>query len=142
MTTLRRCAYRRPTAASLGIDQAEFERGIPGGYEALLHQASAEQGIDGPWGGRSCAGECAFVSGLAQPSFSRSFGSALKESEEIDGEFVIWIRADPKFVFRLLKAGINLQLTALKLWAASCAPQFDDDGCRRRLKTDPASPEF
>ncbi len=116
------------TAASLGIDQTEFEHGIPGGYEALLRQAGAEQGIDGPWRGRSCAGAWMFVSGLAHPSFSRSFGSAINESEEIDGEFVVWTRTDPKFVFRLLKAAINLHMTALKLWAASCAPQPDNDG--------------
>jgi hypothetical protein len=55
-------------ASSLGIDQAEFEQGIPGGYEALLRQAGAEQGIDGKWRGRSCAGAWMFVSGLTHPS--------------------------------------------------------------------------
>ena len=44
-----------------------------------------------------------FVSALAHPPFSKSFGSFINESEEIDGEFVVWSRTDPKFVFRLLK---------------------------------------
>lgn len=108
------------TAASLGIDQADFEHGIPGGYEALLRQAGAEQGIDGKWRGRSCAGAWMFVSGLTHPSFSRSFGSSINESEEIDGEFVVWTRPDPKFVFRSLKAAINLHIAAMNLFQQAC----------------------
>jgi hypothetical protein len=109
------------TAASLGINQSEFEHGVPGGYEALLREVGAEHGIDGKWRGRSCAGGWMFVSGLAHPSFSRSFGSAIIEAEEIDGEFVYWSRPDPKFIFRTLKAAINLHMAALKLWETNCA---------------------
>jgi hypothetical protein len=118
------------TAANLGIDQAEFEHGVPGGYEALLRQAGAEQGIDGPWRGRSCAGGWMFVSGLTHPSFHRSFGSSINESEEIDGEFVFWTRPDPKFVFRTLKAAINLHIAAMNLFHQACAaptPPGPDD---------------
>lgn len=116
-----RWKWLRETAASLGIAEAEFAGGIPGGYEALLREVGAEQGIDGKWRGRSCAGAWMFVSGLAHPSFSRSVGSAINESEEIDGELVVWSRTDPKFIFRTLKAAINLHMTALKLWDEACA---------------------
>jgi len=123
-----RLEWLRETAANLGIDQAEFEHGVPGGYEAMLRQAAAEHGLDGKWRGRSCAGAWMFVSGLAHPSFSRSFGSAINESEEIDGEFVVWGRTDPKFVFRLLKVAINLHITAMKLYQEACAaPPPDSD---------------
>lgn len=123
-----RWEWLRETAANLGIEEAEFVGGVPGGYEALLRQVGAEQGIDGEWRGRSCAGTWMFVSGLTHPSFSRAFGSSILESEEIDGEFVYWSRADPKFIFRTLKAAINLHMTALRLWTESCAapPPGDD----------------
>jgi hypothetical protein len=128
------------TAASLGIDQAEFEHGVPGGYEALLREAGAEQGIDGKWRGRSCAGAWMFVSGLAHPSFSRSFGSSINESEEIDGEFVVWSRTNPKFVFRLLKVTINLHIAAVKLFKASCAAQPDNDSAAQPATNTAARP--
>jgi hypothetical protein len=133
-----RWKWLRETAANLGIDQTEFEHGIPGGYEALLREVGAEQSIDGKWRGRSLAGGWMFVSGQTHPSFSRSVGSAINEPEEIDGEFIYWSRTDPKYIFRTLKAAIQLHMTALKLWEEACVapapteddaqPQAPDDG--------------
>jgi hypothetical protein len=117
------------TATNLSIDQAEFQDGIPGGYEALLREVGAKHGLDGPWRGRSCAGAWMFVSGLTHPSFHRAFGSSINEPAEVDGEFVVWTRPDPKFVFRTLKAVAGLHVTALSLFEQACAaptPPGDD----------------
>jgi hypothetical protein len=81
-----------------------------------------------------------FVSGLAHPSFSRSFGSSINESEEIDGEFVVWTRTNPKFVFRLLKVTINLHIAAVKLFKASCAAQPDNDSAAQPATNTAAQP--
>lgn len=61
-----------------------------------------------------------FVSGLTHPSFHRSFGSSINEAEEIDGEFVFWTRPDPKYVFRTLKAAINLHIAGMNLFHQAC----------------------
>jgi hypothetical protein len=71
-----------------------------------------------------------FVTGLTHPSFSRSFGSSITEWEEIDGEFVLGTRPDPTYVFRALKAAININIAAMRLFHQACAapsPPGDDD---------------
>jgi hypothetical protein len=124
-----RLEWLRETAAGLGIDEAEFAHGIPGGYTGMLRQVGTEFGFDGPWRGRSLAGGWMFVSGLSHPSFHRSFGSSINETSEVDGEFVVWTRPDPKFVFRTLKGAINIHFTAMQLFEQACAapqPACDD----------------
>lgn len=123
-----RLQWLRETAAGLGIDEAEFAQGIPGGYLSLLREVGAEQGVDGPWRGRSCAGGWMFVSGLSHPSFHRSLGSSINKSEEVDGQYVVWTRPDPRFAFRMLKAVINIHITAMRLFhQAFTAPTAADD---------------
>ena len=101
-----RLGWLRETGAALGIEQTEWEHGIPGGYEALLRQAGDEQSTDGDWRGRSCAGGWMFVSGLSHPSFSRGFGGSISEPGDMDGRPILWLRADPKFIVRTLKLAI------------------------------------
>lgn len=63
-----------------------------------------------------------FVSGLAHPSFSRSFGGSINEPVEVDGESYVSSRANPRFIVRVLKLAVTLRMHAMTLWSQSCAP--------------------
>ena len=70
--TDRRLAKLVEIADIFGIDRTEFERGIPGGYEGIVYQATYEaQRRDGAhtdneshWTGRYAASVWMFISGL------------------------------------------------------------------------------
>jgi hypothetical protein len=122
-------------AAVLGIDKSEFERGVQGGYEAVISQAIAESherdldgqaaGTDSHWAGRYGASVWVFISGLSHPSVSRGWAGSLQEPGEIgpDGYMRVKTSANPVIIRDSLALGLRLHMRALRLWAdASGAP--------------------
>jgi hypothetical protein len=116
-------------AAALGIDQAEFERGLGpiGGYSSLIREAVAEQGLDRAWHGREGAGIWVFISGLSHPSYSRAFAGSINRPVEVNGEFRWWSEANPDVVRDSMALALSLHHSAAMLWkkAASSAPGDD-----------------
>ena len=123
----RRLAKLVEIADIFGIDRTEFERGIPGGYEGIVYQATYEaQRRDGAhtdneshWTGRYAASVWMFISGLTHPSVSRAWANA--RSDQPDGSLVaVQTAANPVVVRDSLAVGLRLQAHAFVLWKLAC----------------------
>jgi hypothetical protein len=110
-----------------GIDKSEFERGIPGGYEGIVYQATYEaQRRDGVhtdneshWTGRYASSVWMFISGLTHPSVSRAWANA--NGDQPDGSLVaVETAANPTVVRDSLLVGLRLQAHAFVLWKRAC----------------------
>ena len=118
-----------PTRPVLEIDQSEFERGVPGSYEAIISQAIAENyerdlegqaaGTDSHWRGRFSASVWVFISGMSHPSMSRGWAGSLHESDEVgaDGYMRVKTSANPVIIRDSLMLALRLHMRALRLWA-------------------------
>jgi hypothetical protein len=123
----RRMARLVEIADIFGIDKSEFDRGIPGGYEGIVYQATYEaQRRDGAhsdneshWTGRYAASVWMFISGLTHPSVSRAWANA--PSDHPDGSFeAVQTASNPLVVRNSIAVGLRLQAGAFVLWKLRC----------------------
>lgn len=114
-------------AGVLGIDKSEFERGVPGGYEAIVYQAfrqahlmdSANTENESHWLGRYAASVWMFISGLAHPSVSRAWAGA--DGGRPDGSLeAVETASNPIIVRDSLLVALRLQAHAFVLWKLAC----------------------
>jgi hypothetical protein len=107
----------RDAGAAVGVDQAEFQDGLAGGYQAVICEAADEQNLDRDFHGRQCASIWVFVSGLAHPSVSRAWAGSINEPGEVDSDGLMSVRseADPVVVRDALRVAIGLHLRAIRL---------------------------
>lgn len=140
----RRARWKRlcDGAALLDIDKSEFERGLDGGYEAIVSEAMAVMhdrdlggqaaGSESHHVGRFSASVWVFISGMSHPSMSRGWAGSLHEPGEIgaDGYMRVTSSANPAIVRDALALALRLHMRALRLWAeASGAPwRIDTSG--------------
>ncbi len=118
-----------------GIDKSEFDRGIPGGYEGIVYEATYEaQRRDGAqtdneshWTGRYAASVWMFISGLTHPSVSRAWASA-PSSNQPDGSLqAVQTASNPLVVRNSLAVGLRLQAHAFVLWKNGCSTPDSED---------------
>ncbi len=135
-------------AAVLGIDQSEFEHPVPGGWDAVIGQAIAQEyerdkgqdpGNDSHWQGRYSASVWFFISGMSHPSMSRAWAGSVHEQGEIgeDGLMSVTSSANPVIVRDALSLALRLHMRALRLWADASGGQF---GGNRGFWTKPPPP--
>jgi hypothetical protein len=119
------------TAATLGIEQAEFEDGLPRGYESVIREAVGEQGLDFQ-NGRWSAAMWVFVSGMSHPSMSRAWAGSLHQPADVgpDGMMIVRSEPNPAVVRDGLGLALALHARAIVLWNKACAaptpPPGDD----------------
>jgi hypothetical protein len=116
-------------AAPLGIEQAEFEGGLPGGYESVIREAVGEQRLDFQ-NGRWSAAQWVFVSGMSHPSMSRAWAGSINTPGEVgpDGLIPILKEPNPALVRDAFGLALSLHVRALVLWKQACtAPSSPDD---------------
>lgn len=109
-------------AASLGIEQSEFEGGLPGGYESVIREAVGEQGLDFQ-NGRWSAAQWVFVSGMSHPSMSRAWSGSIQNPGEVgpDGLIPVLSEPNPTVVRDAFGLALALHVRALVLWKQACA---------------------
>jgi len=117
-------------AATLGIEQSEFEGGLPGGYEQVIREAVGEQQLDFQ-NGRWSAAQWVFVSGMSHPSMSRAWAGSINTPGEVgpDGLIPILKEPNPALIRDALGLALSLHARALVLWKQTCAapsPPGDD----------------
>jgi hypothetical protein len=123
-------------AAVLGIDRAEFEGGLPGGYDAVISQAMAASherdrdgqvvGTESHWVGRYSASVWIFISGLSHPSMSRGWAGSLHEAGEVgaDGYTAVKTSANPMIIRDALALALRLLMRALRLWSDASGAEW------------------
>jgi len=123
----RRMAKLVEIADTFGINKSEFDRGISGGYEGIVYQATYEaQRRDGAhteneshWTGRYAASVWMFISGLTHPSVSRAWANA--PGDQPNGTLqAVQTASNPLIVRNSLAVGLRLQADAFVLWKLGC----------------------
>jgi hypothetical protein len=124
----RRARWKRilEAAAILGIEKADFERGVDGGYQSMIYQVyneahladGKESAADCHWLGIYAASVWLFISGLSHPSKSRAWvGSRV----EPDGGYVaVETAANPGITRNALLVALRVQMRAMVLWKKAC----------------------
>jgi hypothetical protein len=116
-------------AEPFGIQQSEFEGGLPGGYESVVREAVGEQGLDYQ-NGRWCAAQWVFISGMSHPSMSRAWAGSINTPGEVrpDGLIPILKEPNPARIRDAFGLAFRLHVRALVLWKQACAaPEQSDD---------------
>ena len=115
-------------AAVLGIGQAEFQHGVPGGYQSVIREAVDEQGLDGIWHGRKGTGIWMFISGLSHPSMSRGWAGSITKPGEVtpDGYVSFSSEANPIVVRDGIHLAVGLHMRAVLCGNASTPPPGDE----------------
>jgi hypothetical protein len=125
----------RDAGAVLGIDQSEFEHGVPGGWDSVISQAIAQgyqrdkgqdPGNDSHWHGRYSASIWFFIGGMSHPSMSRAWAGSLYEHGEVeeDGLMAVEWWANPVIICDALSLALRLHMRALRLWADASGGKF------------------
>jgi hypothetical protein len=134
--------------AVLGIDQSEFEHPVPGGWDAVISQAIAQEyerdkgqdpGNDSHWQGRYSASVWFFISGMSHPSMSRAWAGSVHEHGEVgeDGLMSVKSSANPVIIRDALSLALRLHMRALRLWADASGGLF---GANKSYWTKPTPP--
>ncbi|GBG39669.1 hypothetical protein [Mycobacterium montefiorense] len=123
-------------AAALGIDETEFEQGVPGGYESIISESAYESHLsDGEhtpvechWISRYYASIWVFISGLSHPSVSRAWAGSLHGPGETgaDGYTRVKTSANPELIRDALLMALRLHMRALRLWAEASGVRWSD----------------
>jgi hypothetical protein len=105
-------------ATVLGLDRADFEHGLSGGYEAVIRQAADERGPR-----RRIPRSAPHVDlGVRQrsvtPSMSRAWAGSINTRGAVgpDGYMPINSTANPTIIREVLTMAIGLHLRAMMLW--------------------------
>ena len=122
-------------AASLGIEQSEFEGGLPGGYESVIREAVGEQGLDFQ-NGRWSAAQWVFVSGMSHPSMSRAWSGSIQNPGEVGPDGLIPVLSEPNPTVVRDAFGLALAPARARFSAMEAGLRRPDTARRRRFDAD------